>query len=256
MNDLDFGDKRRGTILKHIEQLNENEHNKEKKVVEIIHCEKFLSILNNSFLIKEVREEPDFIIGNNNNSIGLELVRIMNYETKAIEGSWEKINKLIVKKYKIDYPDEIFNVYIVLNDKIKYFKKQEETHIVNTITELIHTYYLTHKLPDNKYMQRILLLPTKSFLIHISFGAFMVNTLNMDDAKETISEYINRKNKHINKYMTNSKTNRQWLLLILSGVRESSYDLPDNFKMSYSANFEKVFILNDFEAKYIELNKV
>ena len=56
----------------------------------------------------------------------------------------------------------------------------------------------------------------------------------------------------------NSETNRQWLLIILNGgvVKESSYDLPDNFKMSFSADFEKVFIMNDFEGKYLEINKL
>ncbi len=209
MTENNYENRWRSIISNHIEQLNENEHNKEKKEIEIIQCAKFLSILNNDYIIKEVREEPDFIIGNNNDAIGLELVKIINYETKAIEGSWEKINKLIIKNYKIKYPNETFNVYIVLNNKVKHFKKKEEAHIVNSIIELIHTYYLTKKLPDNEYMQRILLYPTRSFLIHISFGAFMVNTLNMDNAKEKISGHINKKNKHINKYKINSKVNRQ-----------------------------------------------
>ena len=163
MNDTVFKNRWRAIISQHIKQLNENDHNKKKKEKEILQCAKFLSILNNGFIIKEVREEPDFIIGNNNNSIGLELVSIMNYEIKSIEGSWEKINKLIIEKYRIDYPDEIFTAYIVLNNKIKHFKKREESQIVNTITELIHTYYLTNELPDNKYMKSIHLYLTKPF---------------------------------------------------------------------------------------------
>ena len=100
MIENNFEKRWRTLIEPHLERLNENKHNKNKKEIEIVQCGKFLSIINDGFVIKAVREEPDFIIENKSDLIGLEMVRVNDSSIMQIEGSWEKVNKRVQEKYQ------------------------------------------------------------------------------------------------------------------------------------------------------------
>jgi hypothetical protein len=74
-------------------------------------------------------------------------------------------------------------------------------------------------------------------------GAYFVNHIN----DKLIEEAIQKKESKYEKYVANSKTDHQWLLITIdSGASESYVIEEDNSLKQVSSRFERIYILEDF----------
>ncbi|MCP4521314.1 MAG: hypothetical protein GY827_06435, partial [Cytophagales bacterium] len=76
--------------------------------------------------------------------------------------------------------------------------------------------------------------------------------------KEVITRALSDKEKNLKTYKLSSNASEFWLLLVLGGLKDSSdySHIEDSIiNDKFTTDFDKVFIINFFESKIIELKK-
>jgi hypothetical protein len=77
-------------------------------------------------------------------------------------------------------------------------------------------------------------------------GGYVVNNLD----KESLENAILKKEPLVEKYQTNSGLQRQWLLIVIGSTSPDSFEFSDSqFKIEMNSKFEKIFLMEDFNAK-------
>jgi hypothetical protein len=221
-----------------------------KRSIELCQTGKFLALLNNEDVkIKEFTESPDFIIDIDNKLFGLEHERIFNKKkTKAIQS----INNLFddaANEFQEKHPNTNILVNFWLQNDTLSFKKNEQKQIKD---ELIDFVFHTIKGAN----------PTKpSFIRDTSFSkhsqvsfSFIPDINNIKKISEEIVKHaVSKKEKLIEKYISNSNIKNQWLLLVTGNSLPDSYNMTDlSFDFSMS-KFEKIYLLEDAKGKIYEI---
>jgi|WetSurMetagenome_2_1015567.scaffolds.fasta_scaffold00268_9 hypothetical protein len=227
-----------------------NDPSYSKRVLETCHIAKFLTILDSTIEIFSKSENPDFIIRKKGKLIGVELETIVNQEFKKIEGSLKSLIADVEKEYKRTHSNEkrLFNIY--LNDSIHY-SKSNKTALVNKLLEIINYYSENQTLIENDLISDILMMDHSRLDFVFNTGAWWQRTLEI----EPLLNAIHKKESRIDEYKLNSGADEQWLLLVIGGLGESSYEIGSTefLNQPIDSKFNKVFILEDFLANIYEL---
>jgi hypothetical protein len=234
-------------INSHLELLMPEKEKNQQKILELCHVGKFLMFFNNKIEIDELSEKPDFILKGKFGKIGLEHQILVDSKSKEREGFFENIFAMAEKELNLDkdLPNFLITCY-----PIPYvnFKINEKVSLVRTIVKVVKEFILSEKLIENTIIDRIIMTDHSQKSLNVNLGAWWVK----DVTQELILSAIRKKESKLASYRKNSGKN-QWLIIVIGSNGESSYNLYNPFEMNLKTEFEKVFILEDFNNKLFEL---
>ncbi len=232
------------TILrKHIDQLDpSNKREFRKKTIELCHLAKFILSVDEGYSIASVGESPDIIIANGNNKIGVEHVILAETSHKKREGSIENLFKLAENDFSIAYPEKKFLVNIFLTKNFPIIKKLQSQELIPIINKTINIWIETKILIENDLIESIYSMPHTEMDFVANKGAWGSGVVTIDLLRKTIRE----KDKLVNKYRTNTRIDKQWLLIVIGGVGESSYQMNNSITGVFNSDFDRIYVLEDF----------
>ena len=249
-NDKSLGENKKtlGELIDyHLEFLLPNKEKNKQKILEICHTGKFLMLLGNNFTIDQLFEKPDFILSDGNERIGLEHQILIEEDIKEKEGFFE--NLFIIAGNELNYDSEVpnFLANCYLYSEINY-KLNQKASIISQIKTVVKEYVLNDILIENPIIERISIMPHSHKHISPNFGAWWQRKLT---AKH-ITDSIFKKEHKIATYKING-IDKLWLLIVIGSLGESSFEIDENLRINIVTEFDKVFILEDFNNKLYEL---
>lgn len=212
-----------------------------KKRNEVFHVGKFLMIYQNNFKIKELLEGPDFIISNNQEEVGLEHQIVIHEESRETEGFYANICSLAEEKLRTNFSKELplFLATIYFNP-IKNRKQNQKKFLVDETIRIIEHYLRTKELVDNDLIFHLHTMPHTRISLSANLGAWSQRRIG----PEKIKDAIMKKEQKFHDYYRKTSL-KQWLLLVIGGVGDSSFNVDADFEIDISTNFEKVFLYED-----------
>lgn len=242
--------------LEQVKGSSDSNKNKTKKILELCHFASFVIALENNEVIQSVsevkirqlHEEPDFIIDFKGEIIGVELQRIKNIRVE-IEGRKNSLLNKAEIVFKSKYPDVTLLANIRFKNGFDYTKK-EISHYKNQISDMVFEVYNNPDviLPD--YLERVF-IQKHTRVDFCTSGVYSVGNLN---AEEIIQE-IQEKDGKVDTYRQKTNIQKQMLLLVVSGATpDSDYsfiELPQ--EKDFNTSFDFVFLLNDFKKEVFAL---
>lgn len=210
-----------------------------QKTLEICHTGKFLLFFD-SLKIEQVTEKPDFILFDGKNKIGLEHQIVVETKSKEREGFFENIFELaeIGLKQDKELPNFLASCYI---QPYANFKLSEKDYLVETVKKVVKEYVINNNFIENSIIERIFIQPHSQKSIHANMGAWWQKNITL----ETIENSIKKKESKIKSYKEKG-INSQWLLLVIGGSGDSSFEMDEKLNLEMTTEFDKVFVLEDF----------
>ena len=236
-------------IGKQTDELKQDRRKNNQKILELCHLGKFLIYNDIKFSSYQVTEKPDFILLKDNERIGIEHQIIVEPNAKRREGFIENI--FCKAEEKLEKDKELPN--FLVNCEIKKgvdFKQNQKRELIDKVVEVVKEFVLNDRIIENSLIEGI----SKPQLSHTNkaavpnFGAWYQKEIT----KELIIDAIRKKETKINSYKEN-RVKIQWLLIVIGGLNESSYEMNENIELDLKTNFDKVYILEDFKEDLYEL---
>jgi len=201
----------------------------------------------NNLKIEKLREEPDFVIADKQSRIGLEHLTVVEQQSKEKEGFIENLFLLAEKELRKDkdMPNFLANIYIhpCFSAKVK-----DKKWLIDEIYRLVKHFVLKKELIENEIIDKISTMKHSQINLSVNLGGWWQKEIS----EEIIQKAINKKEKKIEAYISNTNL-PQWLLLVIGSIGESSYRFGNNFDPKIETKFEKVFLLEDFYNNLYEL---
>lgn len=219
----------------------------QKKSIELCQVGKFITLLNKPSHIIKYSDSPDFIISYNGEEIGLEHERILNKDEVKKTKSISKLFDDAAEVFKLNYPDQKVLANCWLNTETFNFKKNESDKLKNEISEYVYSVLINDTSFDKpKYIDSIRLMKHTNVSFSYNPGGYIVKNLD----KVTLENAISKKEPLVNKYKSNSSLKKQWLLIVIGSISPDSYEFQENqFQLDIKTNFDKVFLMEDFNEK-------
>jgi hypothetical protein len=233
----------------HLKKLSKTDKNYNKKCLEICHVGKFLLLINNNYSIESVTEKPDFIITESTNSIGLEHCVIVDNEYKKKEGTARNLFEKAEVVYRQRFPDDKFLANIWLKKNEFHIKKVENKIIIKDIVRVVNHYFTTRELLKIQIIDRLSVSFHTEIAFIPNFGAWCQQYLSEEELRET----IRKKEKLFTPLQPESNLKEQWLLMVVGGVGHSSYRVRENFNLKVESQFDRIFLMEDFDCKIYQL---
>lgn len=232
-----------------------------KKQLELHMLRKFLSHESHRLRIKSIDESetPDFIIHEINNTISIELTRLMVPALVQKEKFQEKLVRLAWAKFRQKYPDKL-QVLINFSNAVIKCSASEIDAYADEIARLIESIFL----PNRGFEFRVSSIgrdkPSLSYIHSLAvandlnlddwhpFGAFRVSNIDIQWLKTIIQEKENR----LSFYKTSFDQN--WLLLLANfGHKSSTYEF-DYLKLTdYHSKFDRIYLYKYIDDAYTRL---
>ena len=86
----------------------------------------------------------------------------------------------------------------------------------------------------------------------ISLAPNLGGWIQKNITEELIRKAVSNKEKKISCYINNTSL-PQWLLIVIGGVGESSFEIEKQFDISLETKFDKVYILEEFKMNLYQL---
>lgn len=259
-------------------EMSDNEWRKKKR--ELINLGKFIVAKGDDVDILEVREEPDFVVKWQSQKVGIEIVEVIDEvaRKKAQKNEW--LINLIYKNFKKSFPNtdiffslsfefDITNItkkekkllqqeiefrYPEFLDKSKLFKlahpgkytKEELSQKAILIANKLYRCYIeSHTNLNDDLVKLWRFNPHDELYLSLSIG-YSVGSPN-----DLIISNIRNKERLIEKYRTNSSTQKQYLLMVIEGSSGySDYSFIDiNMLVELDIKFDKVFLFDFFKSE-------
>jgi hypothetical protein len=234
-------------INHHLTGLDSGRKDDNQKILELCQIGKLIGSYFNDFEIKKVSERPDFLISNGQQVIGLEHQLILDTESKSKEGFYENIFDKVEANLRQNsaLPNFLLNLIIRRNADLKINNKNA---IITQVTNILGNFILTGELEENDFILSAHKMRHSRKSVNANYGAYLQKTID----KGLILEFLKKKEEKIESYIENSVT-RQWLVLVIGGLGESSYEVENKFEINMETKFEKVFLYEDFRNRLYEL---
>ena len=244
---LENQDTLQGIIGDFVDRLNSSPSKNRKKIRELCHVGKFLMLLGNEYRIDQLFETPDFIINNNGNLIGLEHQNVIDQKSKEREGFFENIFSIAESELQVDseLPNFLANCY--LNDDLT-FQLADKARLIHEIKLVVKHHILHSTLLPNSLIREIFSMPHSGKNIITNFGAWWQKEMSTD----VLLAAISHKESKLPMYRKNSVPN-QWLLLVIGGLKNSSYEWNKEISIELNTKFNKIYLLEDFNARLFEI---
>lgn len=237
-----------GAIINHhIEPLKADRLKNNKKIIEICHVGKFLLVLGENYGINKVREKPDFLISINDQIIGLEHQVIVDGKSREREGFFEGLFDQAELKLQQDedLPNFLANCYL---KPYVNFKINEKSHLIDVIYFVVKEYVLNDHLIENPLIERIMKMGHSQINVNVNLGAWWQKNLTI----ELLTSAIKSKENKLDLYKNNT-VSTQWLLLVVGGTGESSFEVEGLDIDEIESKFDKVYLMEDLKANVYEV---
>lgn len=230
-----------------ISDLKKDQVKNQKKILEVCHVGKFLMLLGDDIKIDRLFERPDFIIASNQTLIGLEHQIIVDKKSKEYEGFYENIFSLAQAELRDDHelPNFLANCYLWPNLT---YRLTDKPRLIKLVKDVVKKYVLTGMLLQNSLIYRIAEMPHTEKTLSPNLGAWWQKSLTTS----IIQQAVSKKELNMPTYINNSGP-IQWLLLVIGGLKNSSYELDIIFDLEINTSFQKVYLLEDFRNRLFEL---
>jgi len=220
-----------------LNDYNFDEPREQRRFDELNQTVMFLILSDHSWNITTVREEPDFIISNGENSVALEHTAIRDHELVSQEGSVIDAFHRAEKKLIDDSFNHNFLANIYLNRNFEY-KKSKSADVVQHICDVVKTFVLSGSLVDSQLIERMSTMDHDRTTLSPNFGAWWQSPIT----PELIKEHVNKKENLLEKYRANTQL-EQWLLLVIGHHDQGSYATLKHLNLYLKTNFDRVFLL-------------
>lgn len=234
-------------IRTHLLGLNKYKNNDKQKILELCQIGKLLGSYFNEFDIVKVRESPDFIISNGHVEIGLEHELVLDKDSVEKEGFYKNICSKVENNLEKDDSIPNFLVTIYFKNNISHELKYKN-ELIKVLTDIVREFVLNGILIENDIVDKVIKMKHTIKSVNVNFGAYMQKSIS----KDVIFKYLQKKEDKLNNYKQNSVL-KQWLVLIIGNLGESSYELRQQFDIELKTKFDKVFLYEDFKNKLFEL---
>jgi hypothetical protein len=259
-------------------EMSDNEWRKKKR--ELINLGKFIVAKGDDVSIIEVREEPDFVVKWQNQKIGMEIVEVIDEvaRQKAQKNEW-LINQ-IHKTFKEHFPNTHLFFSLSFEIDITNITKKEKKRLQQEI-EYRHPEFLdksklfklTHpgKYTKEELSQKAIIIANKLYECYIQSHTNLNDDLvklwrfnphdelylslsigySAGSPRDLIISNIRNKETLIEKYRSNSSTQKQYLLMVIEGSSGySDYSFIDvNMLVELDVKFDKVFLFDFFKSE-------
>ncbi len=230
-----------------ISDLKTDKYKNHQKILELNHIAKFLSFFEDKFKIDKINEEPDFIIASSIEKIGLEHQILIDNRAKEKEGFIENLFKQAEQILSKETDIQNFHADIYVNPFVE-VKINDKKQKVFEIVDLLKGYLKTEELYENEIIDDIFIMPHSQISLCPNFGGWCKKNITPD----LLTNAISKKERLINNYI--QKTNlKQWLLIVIGGVGDSSYEFDYRFDFEIESKFDKIFLLEDFKYRLYEI---
>jgi hypothetical protein len=234
-------------INNYLAGLNDNKKGDKQKILELCQVGKLICSYFDNYEIVKVSEKPDFLISNGEVIIGLEHQLILDPDSKSKEGFYENIFDKVEHNLSQDetLPNFLVNLTIEKEADLTINNKGE---IIAKATDILKHFILTGELKENGFIVSAHKMRHTRKSINANYGAHMQRTID----KELILRFLKKKEDKIESYLKNSVP-IQWLVLVIGGLGESSYEVDNEFELDLETRFDKVFLYEDFQNRLYEL---
>lgn len=234
-------------INHHLAGLDDSKKDEKQKILELCQVGKLICSYFNEYEILKVSEKPDFLISNGRMTIGLEHQLVLDPEAKSKEGFYDNIFDKVERNLRLDesLPNFLINILIKKEADLTINNKDE---IIGQLTEILRTVVLTGELKENSYIWSARSMRHSRKSISANYGAYLQRSID----KDLILSFLKKKEDKIDSYIRNSVP-KQWLVLVIGGLGESSYEVDEQFELDINTKFDKVFLYEDFRNRLYEL---
>ncbi len=216
----------------------------EKQSIELCQVGKFIAVLNTSIKLISRGESPDFIIEHNQLKIGVEHERILNPERVQQFQSVKKLFDDAAKEFARRNPE----IKVLANIHLKSDDFSFTKSIKQLLIDEICVYILG--VASNTPVEKPEFIKSVNLQKHslVSFSYLENNFYSQDLTEDALLKAIEKKNKLAESYRQKSSIQEQWLLLVVGSLSSDSYEMARINNSSVESSFDKIFILEDFNA--------
>ncbi|MHC5353374.1 hypothetical protein ACYSNX_04145 [Myroides sp. LJL115] len=253
LKDLIDSSKKESEVLgRIINPIIEQYNLQEKEIIEVCQIGKFVYKIDCEINIvdKPKPPRPDFIIEYDSKLIGLEHTRIFsknadNYNrTKSIIEYSEKV-------YKQMFPEDKFHATIsIVSDNLEY-KQSEKKTIAIEIAKYVNCVKNSIEVEKPVFIENI------KTTIHsqINFTYKEKEWQSGYLPKECLEDAIRKKETRLKIYKEGeTEIFEYWLVLFIGSLSSASYELKENENYEMLSEFDRVYLMTDFDAEIIRIS--
>jgi hypothetical protein len=222
-----------------------------KEIIEVCQIGKFIYKVDSEIIITEKPNppRPDFIIKNDSKYIGLEHTRIFT-ENALNYNRIISILEYSEEIYKSLHPnDKVHGIVSIVDDKLDY-KQSQKKEIATEIAEYIYKVKNEIEAQKPSYISKV------RTTIHskISFSYKEKNWQAPYLNKERLEKEIRKKEAKIKIYKSaETELSEYWLVLLIGSLSSASYELDENENYKTESEFDRVYLMADFDSKIIRV---
>ncbi|SHH02811.1 hypothetical protein SAMN05421866_1873 [Chryseobacterium oranimense] len=223
----------------------------QKELIEVCQVGKFIYKLNENLVIldKPNPPKPDFILKNHSKLIGLEHTRIFSENSEKynrIRSLFEYSEKVFAKLYPNETVFASINIY---NDSFEY-KQSQKRELAENIAQYIQSLITNQERQKPDFIENIKLMRHSN----VSFNFDEANWQGPYLTNERLNEEIKKKEAKLEIYKRNeSEISEYWLILLIGSLSSVSYQLSENEDYKNDSEFDRVYLMTDFDAKIIRV---
>lgn len=222
-----------------------------KEILEVCQIGKFVYKIDSEINIvdKPKPPRPDFIIKYKSKLIGLEHTRIFTENAD----NYNRTNSIIEYSetvYRNLFPeDKVYAIISILGDNLEY-KLSEKKAIATTIAKYVNCIKNQVEIEKPEYIENV------KTTIHsqISFSYKEKNWQAGYLTKERLEEVIRKKETRLKIYQKDEKEiSEYWLVMLIGSLSSASYELNENENYEMESEFDRVYLMTDFDAEIIRI---
>ena len=224
---------------------NKAENKERERVCVKIFKEAYSKFPQGKILDDENQEKPDFIVLTKNGKIGIEVTSIVDRKQKRSESECEKAVLEARRIYEMQHlPNLQVSVHIGCE---KVFNKKNRSHFANAIAKQV----INNTPPPKSYILIFNLPSLTQNHWHVPSGGIC-----REDFEAELQDVLDEKESKIANYSPDCR--EQWLLVVAENMSASTfYEASEKTILhQYKSSFNKVFLLELFKGKLIELKLV
>lgn len=199
-------------------------------------------------IVDGLREAPDFILSQGDSLIGLEVRALC---TKAVERN-NRIQDLFDKaasEFELEDSGSTMHINFWLEDNFNYLRK-EKANFIAQIVEFVRHVVVNSIAERPKFIKDFDIQPSSKISFQFNEGGYSSEVLEGEIVLDAIAD----KEAKLDKYVENSKTKSQWLLLVNSEVGSDSFDTYDFEGIAgLQTTFEHIYLLKNFDCQVVKL---
>jgi len=247
---LEFKEKYNG-LDKIINPIIEKYDLPQKELIEVCQVGKYIHLINEQIQIidKPKPPAPDFILKNGSNIVGLEHTRIFTKNVKEYQSVVSLFNyseKIFREKFSSEFVLANINLK---NDKLEY-KQSEKKQLATQIADLVYNVKMGNIVNFPEYIDDIRV--SKHSQVSINYLEHNFNGPYL--TKERLIKEIKKKEDKINIYKTSDyELSEFWLILLVGSLSSVSYQLDEKEDYTASSEFDRVYLMADFDAEIIRV---